>query len=452
MSGPDRQWPAGGPVAAPAPPSDPAVPAGRLAAAPGGPPGSGTSDGGGEGGAGVGPADAEDGAGAAAGGGARLAGWWRRNRMLALGLLGLLLVAVLVAITQAGTVGGRLDPRSATPEGGRALATLLGDRGVQVQRVTDRTALTTGVTDRTVLFLPFPGLLEGDPGRAVADLRSGTVVLVSPPAEVLETVTDDVRREGFDDVRVRAPGCSEAAAEAAGGALVGGTTFSTGDGATCYRDDGDYAPLVTGRTKGGARLVVVGTGRPFSNEELDQEGNAALALNLLSDDGDADELRWLMPAPGGSGDESAPSILPGWVVPAALQLLFAGLLLALWRGRRLGPPVAEPLPVVVRAAEAVEGRARLYRRAQARDRAARAMRAGALARLVPRLGIDSPAGGEPPPEAVVAAVASRSDRPDAEVYAVLFGPPPLDDAGLVRLTDTLDAMVRATLDPEGPHS
>ena len=47
------------------------------------------------------------------------------------------------------------------------------------------------------------------------------------------------------------------------------------------------------------------------------------------------------------------------------------LLLALWRARRLGPVVAEPLPVVVRAAETVEGRARLYRRGGARGQAAR---------------------------------------------------------------------------------
>ena len=144
-------------------------------------------------------------------------------------------------------------------------------------------------------------------------------------------------------------------------------------------------------------------------------------------------------------------ILPGWVLPAVVQLLVAGLLLMLWRGRRLGPPVTEPLPVVVRAAEAVEGRARLYRRAQARDRAAKALRSGALARLVPRLGIESGAGGEPAPEAVVAAVAGRTGRADAEVHAALFGAPPEDDAGLVRLSETLDSMVRSTLDPEVPH-
>jgi hypothetical protein len=391
-------------------------------------------------------------AGGTTAGGTSMGGIWQRNRIVVLLLLGVVLIATAIAVTQAGGAGGRLDPRSAKPDGGRALAELLGDRGVRVDRVTDRAALVAGADDRTAIFVAFPRLLRDDLGRAVGEVTSGTVMLVSPPADVLEAVTDDIRRESAGSVEVRDPGCAEPAAQAAGRALVGGTAFSAGDGVSCYQEDGDYAPLVTGRTRGGARLVVIGTGQPFTNQELDQEGNAALGLNLLGAGGSTSELRWLVPAPGGSsGDDSLSSILPGWVVPAALQLLLAGLLLALWRGRRLGPPVAEPLPVVVRAAEAVEGRARLYRRAQARDRASAALRAGALARLVPRLGIDSPAGGEPAPEAVVAAVASRSGRPDAEVHAGLYGPPPTNDAGLVRLADTLDSMVRSTLDPEGPH-
>ena len=143
--------------------------------------------------------------------------------------------------------------------------------------------------------------------------------------------------------------------------------------------------------------------------------------------------------------------VPPWVWPAALQLLFAGLLVALWRGRRLGPPVPEPLPVVVRAAETVEGRARLYRRAGGRGRAGAALRSGALARLLPRLGIDPGAGGEPAAAEVVAAVAARSGRRDAEVHAVLFGPPPVNDAGLVQLAETLDSIVRSTLQEEGRH-
>jgi hypothetical protein len=233
--------------------------------------------------------------------------------------------------------------------------------------------------------------------------------------------------------------------------LIGGTTYDS-DGAThCYGDEDD-APMVVGTTHGGARLVVLGTGTMLTNARLDENGNAALGLNLLGGDGSADQLRWLVPAPGSAASgRSTPSILPDWVLPAALQLLLAGLLLALWRGRRLGPPVTEPLPVVVRAAEAVEGRSRLYRRAQARDRAAAALRSGALARVVPRLGIDAAGAVEPPPEAVVAAVAARSGRRDADVHAVLYGPPPADDAGLVALADALDSMVRATLDPEVTH-
>jgi hypothetical protein len=378
---------------------------------------------------------------------------WRRNRVAACVLLGVVLIATVIGFAQQRGAGGRLAPRSAQPDGGRALAALLEERGVSVERTTDPAALGAGASTGTALLIALPGLLGDEGARSVGDLSTGTVVLVSPTAEIIELITDDIRAESVISVQVRRPGCSEPAAEAAGSAVIGGRTFSTDGGASCYREDGDYAPLVTGRTHGGARLVVIGTGQPLTNQRLDEEGNAALALNLLGADGSASELRWLVPAPGaGSREDTLSSILPDWVVPALLQLALAGVLLALWRGRRLGPPVVEPLPVVVRAAEAVEGRARLYRRAQARDRAAEALRSGALARLVPRLGIDPPAGGEPPAEAVVAAVASRSGRPDAEVHAVFFGPPPADDAGLVRLTETLDAMVRSTLDPEGPHS
>lgn len=388
-------------------------------------------------------------------GGASVRTLWRRHRVVVVVLLGIVLVATGIGIAQTRGVGGRLDPRSAAPEGGRALAVLLGERGVRVERVTDPATLTAGVNDRTVVLVVVPSLLGEDAIRSVGELATGTVVLVAPTTEALGEVADGVRRSGTVPVRARGPGCSEPAAEAAGDALSGGATFTTEDGASCYRGGEQDGSLVTGETRGGARLLLLGTGQQLTNERLAQDGNAALALNLLGADGSASELRWLVPSPGSAADGdggSLTAILPAWVVPAVLQLLFAGLLLALWRGRRLGPPVVEPLPVVVRAAEAVEGRARLYRRAQARDRAAEALRSGALARLVPRLGVDSAAGGEPAPEAVVAAVAARSGRPDAEVHAALFGGPPVDDAGLVHLTETLDSMVRSTLDPEVPHS
>ena len=63
------------------------------------------------------------------------------------------------------------------------------------------------------------------------------------------------------------------------------------------------------------------------------------------------------------------------------QLCLVVALVALWKGRRLGPLVAERLPVVVRASETVEGRGRLYRSRRARDRAADALRTATLQRL-----------------------------------------------------------------------
>ena len=377
---------------------------------------------------------------------------WRRYRVVLLVVVLVLLAAVAIGLARSRGAQARLDPRSVDPEGGRALATLLGDRGVRVDRVTDPTTLATGLSSTTAVLVPVPGLLDESAARSLGDASQGSVVVVDPPGDVLDAVTADLRSSSVVSIRVRSPGCDEAAAAAAGDVLIGGSTYESDSGTRCYGEDGDAAPMVVGATRGGARLVVLGTGTMLTNDRLAEDGDAALGLNLLGGDGSANELRWLVPAPGTASDgESAASILPDWVVPAALQLLLAGLLVALWRGRRLGPPVVEPLPVVVRAAEAVEGRSRLYRRAQARDRAAEALRSGALARMVPRLGIDSSGGGEPSPAAVVAAVSSRSGRSDAAIHAVLFGPPPTDDAGLVALADTLDSIVRDTLDPEVPH-
>ncbi len=88
------------------------------------------------------------------------------------------------------------------------------------------------------------------------------------------------------------------------------------------------------------------------------------------------------------------------------EIAVALALAALWRMRRFGPLVFEPLPVVVRASETVEGHGRLYRSRRARDRAAAALRAAALARITARLGLPQTA----PPEAVCRELARRTGR------------------------------------------
>ena len=112
----------------------------------------------------------------------------------------------------------------------------------------------------------------------------------------------------------------------------------------------------------------------------------------------------------------------------------AFVVVAIWRGRRLGPILSEPLPVRVRAAETVEGHGRLYHRLAARDRAAEALRAGSIARLSRAF------GHAEDPLALSAAVARRTGRDPAEVRRLLFEAVPGSDDDLVNLARHLDRL------------
>jgi hypothetical protein len=92
----------------------------------------------------------------------------------------------------------------------------------------------------------------------------------------------------------------------------------------------------------------------------------------------------------------------------------------------------------VRASETVEGRGRLYRSRRARDRAADALRAATLQRLLPRLGLST---GAPAP-VVVMTVAQRSGADPNVLSYYLFGPPPATDNDLLQLARALDEIER----------
>jgi hypothetical protein len=150
--------------------------------------------------------------------------------------------------------------------------------------------------------------------------------------------------------------------------------------------------------------------------------------------GQHERLVWYVPsAADRSQQKTFTDLVPdGWKF-GAVQLGLAAVVIALWRARRLGRVVPEPLPVVVRAAETVEGRARLYRRSHAAGHAASVLRQATRDRLAPLLGL--PAGEDPSVE-----VARRTSRPVADVRALLCSEQPVDDRGLVALADELDAV------------
>jgi hypothetical protein len=185
-------------------------------------------------------------------------------------------------------------------------------------------------------------------------------------------------------------------------------------------------------------VTVVGSTDFMTNGDLLRAGNAALAMNLA---GQHPRLVWYAPQRlegGSSGSATIFDLMPDSVTWVVLQLALTVLLVALWKGRRIGPLVAENLPVVVRASETVEGRGRLYRSRRARDRAAQALRTAALQRMLPRLGL----GVDSPAHIVASAIAQGSNMGPEALLHILFGPSPDTDADLTQLARVLDDIER----------
>ncbi|MEU6646591.1 DUF4350 domain-containing protein [Saccharomonospora sp. NPDC046836] len=348
---------------------------------------------------------------------------WRATRAPLLILLVVLATGILLSLVRDGG-GASLDPDSAAPDGSRAVARLLAAQGVRIEpQYTSDGLDPAGAT----LLVTRPDLVSTQTLRGLAE-RAGAVVLLAPNQETLDAVAPAMSAQGPLEERVREPQCALPDAEAAGAVTLGGTAYR-GE-TTCY--NGALARVGT--------TTVLGSHTPLTNAALADEGNAALAMRLL---GGRERLVWYAPSAGDpglrGGQESLYDLLPpGWVFGAA-QVGVAAVLFALWRARRLGPVVTERLPVVVRAAETVEGRARLYRRSGATDHAGQTLRQATCERLLPLLGLTLDAE----PQAVLAAIAARTGW---DAAAVLYGPPPADDTTLVRLADALDELERAVRD------
>ncbi|MFF5209355.1 DUF4350 domain-containing protein [Streptosporangium sp. NPDC000396] len=360
---------------------------------------------------------------------------WRGGR-------GILLVALIVVtgavigVLLGGSGESRLlDPADTSSSGGKGMAQLLRAHGVRVTRVTSvAEARAAGSGGGTILLSDTSSLTDEDAeelARMPADL------LVVGVRTRLDLLAPGVSVAGTTRTRSREPRCALPAATRAGSVYMGGMAFTAPSGATtCYPADGK--PTLVSYPDAGRTITVVGDGQFMTNLRLAEDGNAALALNLA---GARPALIWLVPsesAPAGTGEENLYDLIPDGIKWAVVQLMFVVVLLALWQSRRLGPVVTERLPVVVRAAETVEGRARLYRARRARDRAAAALRAGFVDRTTPRLGLPSTAG----PDAKVNAIAERTGQAGAHVGAALYGPPPADEAGLVALAAYLDMLER----------
>ncbi|GLH95869.1 hypothetical protein Pa4123_11410 [Phytohabitans aurantiacus] len=418
--------------------------------------------------------------------------WLRMAVPLGIAALLLTVTGITYAVEQPDpTDADFLSPASEAPIGGRALADALRAEGVDVHRTTSTLdAIGAAYEGDATLFVPVPGVSHPDYLRMLESLPASTrIVLVDPPARTLDTIAAPVAATGRRwAAKATEPGCALDEARRAGTAAALRQRYEA-DGERCYD-----AGLVRTRWSA-AELVVIGANEPFRNDRAGEHGNRALAVGLLatkstvvwldlheleeppaqpvdppgseeperesSEDPSGEGVVGGDPGSGesgegrsgngsgqseGDGDNGAapPSegrnplwdAFPDWFWAILVQLALAALVVAVWRARRLGPPVSEPLPATVRGAETVLGRGRLYRRAKARGPTADILREAARQRTAALLRLEPDDDGE----ALASAIAAHTGRPRDDVDDLLYGASPETDEELVALAADLDAL------------
>ncbi|MEV8266665.1 DUF4350 domain-containing protein [Microbacterium sp. NPDC076911] len=358
----------------------------------------------------------------------RLAGW----TAIGLGIVAVGAIGATLSGIGEWTQSGLLDPDSNGPNGTRALVEVLRDHAVDVQVVRNHADAERELNSApaTLVLLDTPGL--SDERLLQIAGAADDIVLVDPRSRTLDLLVDGSTAAGYAPDESVAPACSLDAAQRSGAITPGALFAPSLGGESCYPAGEGWA-LVTAEHADGT-TVAIDAQVLFTNQYLADNGNAALAINLM---GGNDRLVWYIPDPDDTDlantDPSLGELTPPWVSPVIVLLLVSGLAAAIWRGRRFGPLVAERLPVTVRASETTEGRARMYAASRDARHAADQLRIAAIGRLARVLHLGAHADARDVAEA--AASITESDR--VNVRRILLDDAPTTDAELVALSEQL---------------
>ena len=363
-------------------------------------------------------------------------------------ILVLIAVGTVLFTGASGLAGDPLSATNAAPAGSKALAEVLRQQGVTVTATSSLAATEKAITDSqdTTLFLFDPkGYLDVAQYDRIKDLAASTV-LMHPGFQALTTLAPGVAQAGTVPDAPLTADCAVPAVTRAESVSGGGTGYriTAAEQATGCLGSNDAVFSFVRLTDGTRSVTVLGTQDAFSNERVSERGNAALALGVL---GEHTHLVWYLPGVSDiAGGPTPAELSPQWVPGVMILLLLVFLAAAFWRGRRLGPLVVENLPVVVRASETMEGRARLYQKSSARLHALDALRIGAIQRLATQCGLSRLAEVDE----VVAGVAALTGADSIRVHSVLVDAVPATDRELIRLSDDLLALERAARAASGP--
>jgi len=375
--------------------------------------------------------------------GSRRAVFW-----VVIALIALATATIAVIVNQSGSSAGpALGAHNPAPTGGMAVANVLKAQGVNVITADSAAEARTAVAsahDATLLVYDENGYLDEQHLRRL-DGIAATTVLIQPNFQALRTLAPAVEAAGVPrhPHAVLHARCAVPAAVKAGSISAPQSTYRLDNDSYigCFPAS-KHAFAMAAYDDGASELYVVGSTDVFDNENVIRDGNAALALNLL---GEHDTLVWYLPTfddVSVTGPPSLGELTPGWVTPVVLLLIAAVIAAAVWRGRRFGPLVVENLPVIVRAEETMEGRARLYQRSSARAHAVDALRIGAVGRIASRCGLPSTAQAGDVADAA-SALLGAGPYDSYAVRGILLDAPVNTDADVMRLSAQLEELERA---------
>lgn len=334
-------------------------------------------------------------------------------------LLLLIVVSVFLASRQTSNATP-FDPDNAGPAGGRAIARVLSQTGVDVTPIRDMSDLmdTPSSTQDTILISD-PDTLEPEQLQDIEKRFASAyrIVLLAPDPDVLELPIGYGSQKG-DGCTI---GWLDGLLSAERSTDV---TYDDTTGRACLGRADGYAAVQLDNN-----VLILGTTGAVANDSVLEADNAAIGLRAL---GGSKHLLWFSGDPTVGGGRAGGLPWPDWWRPMIAVLAAATIALMLWRGRRLGRLVREPLPVVVPAQETTTARGRLYRKAQDTDRAAHALREATRTRVSAYLGTPN----------VVRAAATQTGRSEQELASLLLDGPVSGEAELVHLANELTTLER----------
>lgn len=394
--------------------------------------------------------------------GQRLAARWRKYRFWIIGAAVFVLLSLLAFLLN--DSGNRsidaLAINNPAPAGAQAAASVLENQGVDVTATKSLAETTDALAHNphgssTVLFYDPRSILSpaqvSELAAAVAE-NGAKLLAITPGPLTVKSLSPEVSSAGTTAGSQQVAAQCDHPDAAAAGSISGGAPDPALDAGpakgplmlfkgaqTCFSPEGKAGTSSGGllASNSAGDITALGYSGVVNNHNLAQAGNAALTFRLL---GSKPNLLWYTSSvsdiPPAQNPPGLAELTPAWMFPASAWLMLVALVGVLWRGRRNGPLVTEPLPVIVKASETMAGRARLYQDARAVDTATRTLRHASLTRLARTLRL----GHAADPSAVVEAVAGASSRSSAQVHAILLGEAPTTEKDMLRIAADLAAL------------